>query len=112
MSTKILESMKKMLGDDVTSNHFDVDIRIHINSVFMDLNRLGVGPTKTFVLKEDDVEWDEFMNGNEDIEGVKTYMYLNLRLFFDPPQQTSLLAAIQRQIDKYEWTLNVISEGE
>lgn len=44
----ILTSIKKMLGITEEYEHFDSDLIMHINSVFMILTQLGVGPPSGF----------------------------------------------------------------
>ena len=41
----ILTSIKKMLGITEEYEHFDQDIIMHINAVFMILNQLVFGPS-------------------------------------------------------------------
>lgn len=106
----ILISVKKMLGITAEYTHFDVDIIIHINSVFMILNQLGVGPTEGFSISSDVETWDEFTNDNLTIESVKSYMYLKVGLLFDPPASSNVLEARNRLVSELEWRLNAISE--
>ena len=44
MGDSILLSIKKLLGIGDDYKYFDEDIIMHINSVFMILNQLGIGP--------------------------------------------------------------------
>ena len=46
----ILISIKKLLGIAAEFTEFDADIIMHINSVFMILTQLGVGPSKGFTI--------------------------------------------------------------
>lgn len=109
MNDSILESIKKLLGIDTTYTVFDQDILIHINSVFMILRQMGVGPDEGYKITGAGNVWTEFSNDDLFIESVKTYMYLKVRLYFDPPQNTSLMQAIQSQVSELEWRLNVAS---
>ena len=45
MEESILTSIKKLLGITEDYEQFDTDIIIHINSVFMILTQIGVGPS-------------------------------------------------------------------
>lgn len=107
----ILISIKKLLGITEEYEHFDMDIIMHINSVFMILNQLGVGPDKTFTIIDNTTTWDEFIPENENIESVKSYMYLKVRMLFDPPSSSVIAEAINKQISELEWRLNVIAEN-
>lgn len=110
MAQSILTSVKKVLGlaEDYTA--FDVDVTMHINSVFGTLNQLGVGPTTTFMIEDKSSTWEEFIEDNDAINAVKTYMYLKVRLVFDPPPTSFGIAAMQDQIAEHEWRLNVERE--
>lgn len=112
METSILTSIKKLLGPEEDYTHFDTDIIIHINSAFMNLNQLGVGPKGGFTIEDKEAKWEDFiLDDRKDIEGVKTYVYLKVRLIFDPPQMGYLVEAIKDQIKELEWRLNVQAEG-
>lgn len=108
----ILTSIKKFLGISEEYTHFDPDIIMHINSVFMDLNQLGVGPTKCFVIEDDTSYWQDFLDDSTDFEAVKSYMQARVKLLFDPPLSSAVIEALQRQIDKWEWRLNVAAENQ
>ena len=108
----ILTSVKKMLGITAEYTHFDSDIIIHINSVFMILNQLGVGPKEGFSISSDVETWDEFTNDNLTIESVKSYMYLKVGLLFDPPTSSNVLDARNRLVSELEWRLNAIADTE
>lgn len=107
----ILTSIKKMLMIAEEYTHFDADIIMHINSVFMTLNQLGVGPSEGFYIEDDTSTWTEFIPDLNQLQAVKSYMYLKVRLLFDPSSLGSAtLAAYERQIQEYEWRLNVAAE--
>ena len=101
----ILSSIKNLLGISEDDYSFDQEIKIHINSVFSILNQLGVGPDEPFILDDKDHNWNEFTGTNKRIEMVKSYVYLKVLLIFDPPQSSSRVDSIKRQIDEYEWRL-------
>ena len=64
----ILNSVKKMLGIQEEYEAFDQDIIMHINSVFMILNQIGVGPSKCFSISDSSSSWDEFKQGDDTLE--------------------------------------------
>ena len=107
----ILTSVKKMLGIEEVYDHFDPDIIMHINSVFMILNQLGVGPATPFMITGLDETWNDYFVDSTPIELVKSYMYLKVRLIFDPPTTGVLHEAMERQVKEFEWRLNVQAEG-
>lgn len=103
----ILTSIKKLLGITEEYEHFDQDIIMHINSVFMTLNQLGVGPAEGFYIHDKTVLWDEYIPDPTQLQAVKTYMYLKVRVLFDPPQSSAAVEAMNRQATEWEWRLNV-----
>lgn len=107
----ILNSIKKMLGPSAEYTHFDPDIIMHINSAFADLNRIGVGPSEGFNINDSSAKWTDFVSDISKIENIKTYVYLNVKLVFDPPTNSSILSSYERKIDKLEWALNVAADN-
>ena len=107
MNESILNSIKKLLGITAEYTNFDTDIIMHINSVFMILNQLGVGPSKCFRIEDEYTTWDEYITEDNDLDAVKTYMYLKVKLLFDPPLSSSVLEANKQLINELEWRLNV-----
>lgn len=103
----ILGSIKKLLGITEVYNVFDKDLVMHINSVFFVLTQLGVGPEEGFTIQDETAVWDDFIPCGANLEAVKSYVYLKVRLLFDPPQSSALTEAINRQISEFEWRLNV-----
>ena len=109
MDNSILTDIKKLLGLPAEYDVFDQDIILHINSVFFKLRQLGVGPEKTFSITDDKTQWSDFSTEMVDYEAIKTYIYMNVRLIFDPPQNSFVVNALQDQIKEYEWRL--LTEG-
>lgn len=106
----ILDTIKKMLNVPKEETHFDVDIIVGINSAFMVLNQLGVGPKNTFYIEDSTAKWNDFQRGYADLNPIKTVIYLRTRLVFDPPSNGFVAEAIERQIDELEWRLKIRSE--
>lgn len=102
----ILNTIKKLLGYEPDYDVYDTDLVIHINSCFMELNQLGVGPEECFMIEDDGEEWDEFLDGDTNFEAVKTYIYLKCKLVFDPPATSFGVDAINKQLERLEWRLN------
>ena len=106
METSILTSIKKLLGVAEDYAEFDEDIITHINSVFLNLTQLGVGPEEGFMIEDDTAEWADFINDSIQLQAVKTYVYLKVKLLFDPPLSSSVTESINRMIAELEWRLN------
>lgn len=104
----ILVSIKKLLGIAAEYTHFDMDITLHVNSVFSILTQLGVGPPEGFSILDDSSVWDDFMSSDDTrFLMVRTYVYMKVKLVFDPPTNSSHLQALKDAINEYEWRLNV-----
>lgn len=107
----ILDTTKKLLGFDSGYTAFDTDIIIHINSVFSTLHQLGVGPENAFSITDKEKGWSEFLGENSKLNDVKSYMYLRIRLLFDPPANSFAIDSLDKQAKELEWRLNVHAEG-
>lgn len=104
----ILEDIKKMIGPSASYDVFDQELIIHINSVFSILKQMGVGPQdETFKITGNREKWDDFYEEGQNLEMVKTYIYMKVKLIFDPPQASTVIDAYNRQISELEWRLNV-----
>jgi len=112
MITSILTGTKHALGIAEDYEAFDNDIIMHINSVFSTLNQLGVGPAEGFSIEDSTAEWDDFIAGDARYSAVRSYVYLRVRLLFDPPTSSYLMDAYKEQIRELEWRLNAVREGD
>ena len=108
----ILTSIKKLLGIAKEYEHFDPDIIMHINSVFMTLTQLGVGPTEGFAIEDDTSVWTDFIPEVGKFEAIKSYMHLKVKLLFDPPQSSAVIESMNRMISEFEWRLKVAAESK
>lgn len=107
MNDSILDTIKQLLGIQSDYTAFDTDIIVHINSVFMTLNQLGVGPANCFSISGEGDKWSEFVGDSIDLDAAKTYIYLKVRTIFDPPSSSVVMEAMNRNISELEWRLNV-----
>ena len=106
----ILTSTKKLSGVMKGYEYFDDEIIMYINSVFLILKQLGVGPSEGFVITGESETWKDFLPNDKDRvlrESVKSYMGAKVCLQFDPPTNSTLLEAKQRIVDEIEWRLNI-----
>lgn len=102
----ILTSIKMDLGLTEEQKHFDTQIIKHINSTFMVLNQLGIGPEECFSISSEFETWEQFLGETmQYLEAVKTYVYYRVKLDFDPPQSAAQIAAMERSADRLEWRL-------
>jgi hypothetical protein len=107
VENSILHDIKQMLGQEWDDTTYDLDIRLHINSVFFNLNQIGVGPSEGFSIADENVLWDAYIGDSKNLEAVKTYIYIRVRLLFDMPTNGFLVTSLEKQADKLEWTLMV-----
>ena len=103
----ILTSIKKLLGIEEEYTQFDNDSIMHINSVFLNLTQLGVGPAEGFLIEDDTATWEDFIGDSNQLQAVKSYMYLKVKLLFDPPLSSSVIESMNRMVAELEWRLNV-----
>lgn len=110
MTDSILNTIKKLLGIAEENTEFDLDIILHINSVFTILTQLGVGPSKGFFITDGSATWADFIPEGEMIEAVKSYMACKVRMLFDPPTSSVTMQALQNMCNELEWRLNVLCD--
>lgn len=110
MENSILIGTKKILGVAEDYTAFDLDIITHINTAFSTLTQLGVGPVEGFMIEDDSAEWEDFIEDDLQLNSVKSYIFLKVKMLFDPPTTSYLIDAQERQIAQLEWRLNVHRE--
>lgn len=109
----ILTSIKKLLGITEDYDHFDADIILHINSVFMILNQLGVGPSEGFRIEDELATWNDFVSDTKYLDLVKSYVHLRVKLLFDPPANSTVTKSMEEMIKEFEFRLHVsVDPGE
>lgn len=113
MNESILNSVKKLLGIGEFDKYFDPDIVMHINSALMILTQLGLGKSDGFFIKGETETWNDFLNGDfiSKFEGVKTYVYMKVKLIFDPPPSSATIESMTRMVNEFEWRLNAAAEA-
>lgn len=110
MNDSILKTMKEMLTGYPEDENFNTELIVHINSMIMTLNRIGVGKNGFLITGESET-WSDFLGENEnEFEGVKTYMYNKIRLIFDPPTNSFIVESLERSIKEFEWNLYINAE--
>jgi len=106
----ILTSIKKLLGIAEDYIHFDVDLIMHINSVLSILTQIGVGPAEGFSIKDDSSVWEDFVPENSKLELIKSYVYMKVKLLFDPPLISAVIESTNRIISELEWRIQVAAD--
>ena len=103
----IFKSIKALLGPDADYDVFDSDILIFINGTLATLTQLGIGPSEGYRITGESETWQDFLGNYTDLESVKTYIYLKVKLVFDPPASSAVMSAYQETCKELEWRLNV-----
>ena len=107
----ILTSVKKLIGIDKEDTAFDPDVIMHINSSFLVLSQLGVGPDEGFYINDDTAVWTDFISDNMLLLNyVKTFVYLKAKLVFDPPSSSIAVQSMQEMVKEHEW--RIVHENE
>ena len=110
MTDSIFSSVKKvvgLLGDD---GSFDEDILLHINSVVSTLRQLGLSIPADFYVRDDVQTWQNLLGEFRDLDLVKSYMTMKVRLMFDPPSSSFGLKSMEEMAKEYEWRINVLTD--
>lgn len=111
----ILTSIKKMLGITEEYTHFDPELIIYINSALMILTQLGVGPENGYVVEDAEDRWSDFIVNKQDLQrmrAIESYVYMRVKLVFDPPPSSATVQAMENQIRELEFRLNIAGESE
>lgn len=109
MDESVLVSVKKVLGVPEDYTAFDFDIIMHINSVFSILYQMGIGPEESFYIEDDGSTWGDFFS-ETDLNVIRSYVFLRVRMLFDPPTTSFLLDAMTKQIQEFEWRISTQRE--
>jgi hypothetical protein len=109
--SSVLADTKKVLGLAENDTVYDADIIMHINSVFSMLNQLGLGPAEGFQVIDETQEWSGLLGEDIRLNSAKTYVYLRVRLLFDPPTTSFLINALENQYQEIEWRLSTQRES-
>lgn len=111
MEDSILNTVKKAVGLMPEYDAFDDTLIMHINSVFMILSQVGIGPAKGFRIEDNTAKWSDFLsNEEENYESIKSYICMKVRLLFDPPSSSTHMQCIKDLVGEFEWRLNFEAE--
>jgi hypothetical protein len=98
----ILETTKQMIGIPPEDTAFDIDIIAGINSAFMSLNQVGVGPEEGFSISDNTALWDDFLDDLTLFGGLKNYVSMKVKLYFDPPGTSFAITSMEKLIEELE----------
>ena len=110
MAGSILTDTKKALGlaEDYTA--FDPEIIMHINSVISDLTQLGIGPQTGYMIVNSADTWDELIGDESRLNSVQAFIYLKVKLLFDPPSVGYIITAMEKMIEEATWRITVAQD--
>lgn len=110
MTDSILDSVKEALGVPVDQPAYDAELIMHINSVLSTLNQIGVGPVEGFMITDKNASWADFLGPSLKLNYAQTYMYLSIKLIFDPPQVSFVIDAFKERIQETAYRLSIAVE--
>ena len=110
MDESILVSIKKLLGIAEDYDYFDQDIVMHINAAFMVLTQLGIGPSEGFLITDDTDTWSDFIDDATNLGSIQSYVYMKVKLMFDPPQNSFTVDSMQKLVNELEWRVNIAAD--
>lgn len=108
----ILNSTKKLLGIFSSVDAFDTELILHINSVLSALVQMGIGPSEGYAITNADNTWSQFLGDDKRLESVKTYVFMRVRLLFDPQSNSSVIQAYENQIKEFEWRNYIVKDTD
>lgn len=112
MDESILISVKKLLGISSEDTSFDLDVLVHINTILTNLIQMGIGPSEGFYVSGTSETWGEFIQNDLLLQQVKSYVYLKVKLLFDPPTNSSMMESFKQLANELEWRLFVEKDNQ
>lgn len=112
MQESILLTIKQMLGIPSEYSVFDEELAVYINTVIAALRQLGVGPENGFAITGENESWEDYIGDTSMYENVKAYIYLKVRMMFDPPSSSFVLDAFKSQAAEIEWRIYIQADED
>lgn len=108
MNESVLVTIRRMLTGILYSGEtaFDDELINHINMVMAILHRLGVGPKEGFRITSENEMWSDFLQTDEMLSEIQSYVYMKVKMIFDPPASSSASKAFESYIQELEWTID------
>lgn len=111
MTDSILNTIKELVLGHSEDSDFDTDLIVNINTALSYLCQLGVGPKDGFEITGPNETWSEFLENEKALRMVVTYIYLKVKVIFDPPTG-GVLNSYESQIEELAWRLQVFGSAE
>lgn len=109
VTNSVLNTIKQMIGPSQLYDGFDTDLIVHINSVLMALAQMAIVEEGTKITDENDV-WTDIIGERQDLEAIKSYIYIKVKMLFDPPANSTILQSLEKQATEYEWRMYAFSD--
>lgn len=106
MEDSVLTTVKKLIGIPEEDESFDLDIIIHINTVFNILNQIGLD-IPTFNISDKTATWTDFLGDKIDLELVKSYTTLKVKSLWDTPTSGAVNTSLENNLRELEWRISV-----
>ena len=106
---KILDSVKRPCNISISDTSFDDDLILFINTTLGIALQIGVNEAKTLPVIDATTTWDELLGVRSDLEMLKTYIGLKVKIMFDPPTNSSAMTALTNTISELEWRITNLS---
>lgn len=107
MEKSILKTIRKKVGLTMEDDSFDEDLLVDINSCCSYLSQIGVTTFDHFVVDSVDQTWDDCIPDIAHLEDIKTFIWIRVKLAFDPPTNSFLVENLKEQLREAEWRINV-----
>lgn len=107
----ILNDVKQAVGVAKDNTVFDTDIVMAINTALFNLMQLGVGPEEGLAIEDKTSGWAELYGVRKDLQSVKSYVYVVVRLLFDRPETSYGIQALERMRDEWAWRIEIQSRS-
>lgn len=105
MNESILNTIKKMLGLDAGYTAFDTDVIVLINAALMTLHQYGATPKAGLAIIGASETWSQLLPSDKLLEAAKAYIFLKVKMGFDPPSSSYVLNAYKEQASEWEWRI-------
>ena len=105
LDESILITLRPLNNVDRNDPGFDDKLIPLINSQLMMAHQFGVG-YDGFEITGSSETWRDWLGDNgSKLAAIKVWVGYSVLLLFDPPDNSTVLSSIQREIDKKEWML-------
>lgn len=109
LSNSVLNTIKEMIGPSQFYDTYTQDLIVLINSSLMVLAQMSVVKEGTRI-KDETTTWSDIVDDRADLEGIKEYIYLKVKLTFDPPASSTIQASYADRAKELEWRLYAFSD--